>query len=84
MTGALITIGAALGLLCGMGLFTAGYLARAHETATRCQSCGHGPGFHDTYTGKCTAQANTAWWLHRLLGVRKLTACKCVRREVTT
>jgi hypothetical protein len=70
------------GLSIAAGCAGCAWLLAGRVLRTRC-SCGHSYGMHDRYSGRCGSKVNTAWWLHRTLGVKQLAACKCVR-EVTS
>jgi hypothetical protein len=83
MTAAAIAIGVLGGLAFAAIVVAATWVICGRVLAGRCVSCAHGLGLHDRYSGKCAGRVNTAWWLHKWIGVRQFTACKCVRREVT-
>jgi hypothetical protein len=66
------------GLVTALLLVCIGTLFGARQRHGQCASCRHGRGLHDRYTGRCAARVNSARWLHRALGVRQMTGCKCV------
>jgi hypothetical protein len=47
-------------------------------------ACGHPCSLHDIHDGRCRGRVNQAWWAHRLLGVKRLEACRCINRGCAT
>jgi hypothetical protein len=84
LTAIVITGFCLIALITGWLLLYLAYELGRHNRKAACPSCGCGTGLHNPITGRCAGKVNTAFWLVRIIGVRQLAACKCVRRPGVT